>query len=242
MTTGTLSEQTLNSLNRRGIMTRMITDRFTLPPEIELSINCLAWRNTFVKLEAFELTEYDKVILMDSDMIVTQNIDHLFEQPHLSAVRASGTVTGYEDWTMPNSGFIVIAPQLHLGEKIFLSWPELAAKKRDFGDQDLIHHYFKEHWLQPDKWLLSTRYNCMVFLIDRICKELDFRLTFSSHSERSISVLHFVIKNRPWQMSRPEQGWFFIRRILKGKLNEVKATWFYVQLLKEVRQRSEGQR
>ena len=34
--------------------------------------------DVFTKLRAFELVEYSEILLLDSDLLVTQNIDHLF--------------------------------------------------------------------------------------------------------------------------------------------------------------------
>ena len=37
------------------------------------------FRDVFTKLECLDLIQYDKVILLDLDMIITKNIDHLFQ-------------------------------------------------------------------------------------------------------------------------------------------------------------------
>lgn len=43
------------------------------------------WSNTFDKLSIFELTEFDKLVFLDSDMFVRNNIDELFEKADMSA-------------------------------------------------------------------------------------------------------------------------------------------------------------
>ena len=56
-----------------------------LPPEVR-KMKFGDWEKTFFKLKMFELTQYDKICYLDSDMIVTENIDDLFDAPHMSAV------------------------------------------------------------------------------------------------------------------------------------------------------------
>lgn len=58
----------------------------------------------FSKLHAWGLTHFKKVILIDSDMVVLRNIDHLFLQPDLSAVEDPGAPGKF------NSGLMVISP------------------------------------------------------------------------------------------------------------------------------------
>lgn len=46
------------------------------------------WNRTFFKLKAMQLVEFSKIVLLDADMIVRRNIDHLFECPHMSCAFA----------------------------------------------------------------------------------------------------------------------------------------------------------
>src|SRR5690242_2106210 len=39
----------------------------------------------FTKLRAWELEEFDKVVLLDADMVVTKSLDSLFDRPELAA-------------------------------------------------------------------------------------------------------------------------------------------------------------
>ena len=46
------------------------------------------WKTTFQKLVVFSFTQYDRIVWIDADMIVTRNLDDLFEKPHMSCVRS----------------------------------------------------------------------------------------------------------------------------------------------------------
>ncbi|XP_072990261.1 UDP-glucuronate:xylan alpha-glucuronosyltransferase 2-like [Typha latifolia] len=56
----------------------------------------------YSKLRLWQLTDYDKVIFVDADIVVLRNLDHLFRFPQLSAAGDYRTVF--------NSGLLVIEP------------------------------------------------------------------------------------------------------------------------------------
>ncbi|GAB4835837.1 hypothetical protein Ancab_000753 [Ancistrocladus abbreviatus] len=56
----------------------------------------------YSKLNVWQLTEYDKLMFIDSDFIILKNIDHFFAYPQLSAV-------GNDRWIF-NSGIMIIEP------------------------------------------------------------------------------------------------------------------------------------
>ena len=56
------------------------------------------WNNTFDKFNVFDLTDYDKVVYLDSDIYVSDNIDELFEKPNMSAVVAGKSFPGNKNW------------------------------------------------------------------------------------------------------------------------------------------------
>ena len=58
----------------------------------------------FTKLRAWELTDFDRIVLLDADTLVLQNVDDLFERPGFAAA---------PDFFLPdrfNSGVMVIPP------------------------------------------------------------------------------------------------------------------------------------
>ena len=61
---------------------------------------------TFTKLHAWKLTEYHKCVFLDSDVMVLQNIDDLFDRPEISAAPDIGWPDCF------NSGVFVFVPSL----------------------------------------------------------------------------------------------------------------------------------
>ena len=66
--------------------------------------------DNFVKLRLWELTEYEKVIFLDADLVVIKNIDRLFGYPEF--VAAPNVYESLEDFHRMNSGVFVAEPSL----------------------------------------------------------------------------------------------------------------------------------
>lgn len=107
------------------------------------------WGDTFFKLEIFKQTQFEKMVFLDSDMIVLKNIDDLFEKPHMSCVAAGQEL--HKDWVDLNSGIMVIEPNETDYEQLTLMAPQIYKSFVDrgigVGDQDVIKAYFKD-WVK----------------------------------------------------------------------------------------------
>lgn len=79
MVTKEVSTSTVTLLENIGCIVYE-TDLIELPPE--LSLQTARWGPAFTKLVSWEKTEYKKLMFMDSDLLVLQNVDHLFESNH----------------------------------------------------------------------------------------------------------------------------------------------------------------
>ncbi|PVF98055.1 nucleotide-diphospho-sugar transferase [Serendipita vermifera] len=70
-------------------------------------------RDVWTKIRAFELEEYDKIVFLDSDMVVRRNMDELFDVPitrnqtaGVHACTCNPPVPGYrKDWLPENCGY-----------------------------------------------------------------------------------------------------------------------------------------
>jgi alpha-N-acetylglucosamine transferase len=64
--------------------------------------------DNFVKLRLWQLTDYNKVVFLDADTVVVQDIDRLLEYPELSA--APNLYEKLADFRRMNSGVFVATP------------------------------------------------------------------------------------------------------------------------------------
>lgn len=163
------------------------------------------WNNTLDKLYVFSLTDYDKVIFLDSDMMVVRNIDHLFDMPHMSAVVAD--VFNEPDLRQLNSGMIVIEPNKRDFEGMVNLWTSGGIKLPNAGDQDVIRAWFKD-WENHPELRLAQGYN--VFYSD--CRTL-----VKPEQVEPVYVIHYIGPRKPWQIS-VKAMWRRSRNNFLGKL------------------------
>lgn len=155
------------------------------------------WSNTFLKLRVFDMTEFEKVVFIDCDMIVLENIDHLFEKHHISAVQGGKLIFRWEDI---NSGLMVIKPNHKEFSELVSLVPTVCRKRIEanagFGDQDVISYYYKNiNKLWDEENHLDERYNAMIRCIHELCVALGYK---------NIKIIHFTGDKKPWMFSFSE--------------------------------------
>jgi alpha-N-acetylglucosamine transferase len=162
-----------------------------LPKEITENNKWLRWNGTFDKLLIFGLSQYEKLVFIDSDMLVEKNLDHLFEHPHMSAC-----FDGHYDKTNLNSGLMVVEPTANKAETTrIISFISSVIHYTQFGDQDIIRLAFPE-WKTNAELHLSEQYNLFFENAARKKKESDYDL--SDDAENPIYIIHFIGYDKPW--------------------------------------------
>lgn len=154
------------------------------------------WRDTFFKLQAAGCTEYQKVILLDSDMMVVKNIDHLFDAPSFTATICGKCI--HDDWNSLNSGLLVLEPSVELHSKLLsLIVPAIelkTAKGLQAGDQDVFHLAIPEWRNRPELFIPENYSICWGWIGDLCRKE--------RCSPRDFYVIHFTGKQKPWHFNK----------------------------------------
>lgn len=200
------------------------------------SIDVDRWRKCFEKLEVFSLVQYTKIIWLDADMLVVQNIDHLFSCAHLTGVSPYDGLPGYANQTFPNAGFWVLEPATGLAEAIFARWSAVLQREGTVNDQMLLYDYYRDRWTDPRRhWNLPNRYNAFVYLLDDLAHHNGYNLNLQQPNEHTFAVLHFVTRHRPWLMSNTELLIYVSRKVMRGKWLELKALYLYLRLLAVVK-------
>lgn len=135
-------------------------------------------RWNYSKLRIWQLTEYDKIIFIDSDLVLLKNLDHLFVYPQLSAAPNHKVLF--------NSGLMVIEPSQCMFQQmmnktdkvrsynggdqgflneIFTWWHRLPTKvnllKGFQNDEDENHEVpYAIHYLGLKPWMCYRDYDC----------------------------------------------------------------------------------
>lgn len=233
--TGKVSPTTEDKLKQYDLQVIKTTDNIVLPKEIRernINANFPHWNETLNKLFMFELTQFDKIIYLDSDMIVLENIDELFSKPHMAAVVAGKKHPGHESWSKLNSGIMVIEPKQGSVNELMSVLPVVIKKKDYFGDQDILQEYYSE-WEKDPKLELDEKYNLFFSYVTYYIQKLGYKL-HSNDTEKNIAVVHFIGKNKPWM--RKKLGLKFkvksIFLLLQGKdVTDRKILTYYHEIL-----------
>jgi len=162
------------------------------------------FRDVFTKLECLNLIMYDKIILLDLDMIVTQNIDHLFQlHPPAACLKRSNVEYGQIiprekicDSSLKlvgsiNAGLMLLRPDI----------TELDDIKNDIIKNDRLMNlkYPEQDYLSLrycGKWTSITfNYNYQFGLTARV-KQLKYTLD-------DIHVIHYSSSFKPWNQLDP---------------------------------------
>src|ERR1044072_680334 len=95
----------------------------------------------YSKLRIWQLTMYDKIIFIDSDLLILKNIDHLFAYPQLSAAPNEDVIF--------NSGLTVVEPSQCMFE--YMMNKTLKVKPYNGGDQGFVNEVFTWWHRLPSK-------------------------------------------------------------------------------------------
>lgn len=164
-------------------------------------INSNFANNCFMKFNLWKMEiEYDKIIYLDSDMLVVRNIDHLFKLKEQFAAcpayvqeinsRTRKLVSSGYSKKLFNAGFLVLEPN-------YSTFVELLEKKDTFvnlqdpSDQGLLNIHFENKWCRLPSCYNATRRAFMVAPDEWEAMEND------------LAVIHYTIQ-KPWLESVPK--------------------------------------
>lgn len=167
----------------------------TLPDELTRNNKWVRWNGTFDKLLVFGLEEYDKLVFIDSDMLVLKNLDHLFDCPHLSACCDGQYCKGDL-----NSGLMVIEPTKDEMEMSrILSCISAVVHNPQFGDQDIIRLAYPQ-WKTCQELHLPEQYN--LFFENAARKKKESGYDIADNADMPIYIIHFIGYDKPWYTGR----------------------------------------
>lgn len=176
----------------------------------DMRVNSLAWASnwnyTFDKLYMWGLTQFEKIVFIDADMIVTANIDHLFEKKAFSAALAGALFPTGKEIRILNSGLLVVEPDtkilcqmLEISKTLI---PEMKEKGLPVGDQDIINAYMPD-WFEHKDLILDDSYNLYAHYLQ--CYIRHHNYSFNHESRKRIHIVHYVGVEKPWMVNTPIQ-------------------------------------
>lgn len=182
------------------------------------------WNNTFFKIAVTSLVEFDKIVFLDSDMLILNNIDELFLKSNLSAVVAGKTF--HPEWVELNSGLMVIEPELSmydkLVEEIDNTIEERNQKGLPCGDQDVFARAFPE-WKNNEELHLDEKYNSFFSYLNAYFKKKIYK------RKKDVSIVHFVGTCKPWEYNFKRKVFILVSSL---KNLNFKTLWYYKKYIK----------
>lgn len=187
-------------LIQEGIKTIRLTSQIDTPNRISSDVPNAHWNNTFDKLQIWGLTQFEKLVFLDSDLLIINNIDSLFEQEPFSGVCAGKSYPGNEHFKGINSGVMVIVPDLKIKQELIGLIPTVSRayqkQNRNMGDQDIIQWYLTEQWDNTPSLQLDEGYNVFADFLSYYIRNLGY--SWNVEGNKIIYVIHFIGKTKPW--------------------------------------------
>lgn len=154
----------------------------------------------FTKLNLFNLTEYDKVLMLDVDIFIVHNVDHLFELPtpaahfrnkkldHASKIDSDLiTLKDNRIYGGVNAGTMLLKPDTNEFNEII----------------EEIKNPLKFKLLGPEQDYLSYRYREEIYHLDfaYCCKfDIDREMKWYNYSIHDIYILQYSWIFKPWDL------------------------------------------
>jgi glycogenin glucosyltransferase len=143
------------------------------------------FQSVYTKLRAWQLVEFDKVVLLDADLITLKNIDDLFERPSIAAA---------PDFFLPdrfNSGLVVLEPSTEtFGAMLEALW---GTQSYDGGDQGFLNVFYPNWYAMDVSHRLPAGYNLQSFIF----QFLHGHPTLKEALLREAKVIHYSVQ-KPW--------------------------------------------
>jgi alpha-N-acetylglucosamine transferase len=194
--TENVSGESLNLLERKKISLKRIKE---IKNPHSLGEDERGFGHTFTKLRIFELVEYDKLVYIDSDMLLCANIEALLDKPHMSAVKAGSLMTENFSWKNLNSGLMIIQPSLELAERIYDAIQVLPSA--DGSDQGFLQSFYPD-WPITQDLHVDHSYNVPIAYLESYCKNCGLSFSYVRRKlQTNIAVLHYWGKTKPWHFN-----------------------------------------
>ena len=159
------------------------------------------YKNTFDKLSIFKLTEYEKIVYLDLDLLILENIDDLFCY--------NGIAMAYDNpfTNLHNSGVMVIEPDMNDYKGLIKIMMEKMKNQEQLGDQNIINEYFEVIKTLPQSYNLMRQIRNETNSIEStIWKEKMKAYQIAIYDQiEDKKILHYINYLKPFNIDYPYQ-------------------------------------
>lgn len=159
------------------------------------------WNYTFDKFNVFLLNEYEKVVCLDLDLLILENLDFLFDYETPAMVIDNPS---FKDRF--NSGVMVITPNKETFNRLVEMKDKESLENRVIGDQNIFNDYYLGNGIIHR---IPDRYNVLRTIKTEMVKYYNVKTKAEEERYKVIknaivdnpAVLHYVGKNKPFNIS-----------------------------------------
>ncbi|KAH7931120.1 glycosyltransferase family 8 protein [Leucogyrophana mollusca] len=232
MVTPSLPQEAKDVLNRKGISMKEVSS--LQPPEglHNLSSHDARFTDTWTKLRSFGLAEYDRIVLLDADMIVMRNMDELMDldlpknwiaAAHVCACNPRKLKHYPPDWVPANCAYTPLEhpscltsppvitessprPYTQLNSGLVVLDPS-----KELGEA-VVNHLFTSPsvstWSFPDQDLLSDLFKGKWKPLPWCYNALKTLMVIHKPlwRDEEIRCLHYILADKPWQARVGPEG------------------------------------
>lgn len=175
----TITEETRNTLTKHNI-------KYVEFPSVPYNVSfSYQWNYTFDKFNVFLLSDYDKVVCLDADLLILENLDFLFDYETPAMVIDNPSFTDRY-----NSGVMVITPNKETFDILVKMKDAESVHERVIGDQNILNDYYLANGTINR---IPDRYNVLRTIIEEKVMYLDIET--NQEEERNKVVLNAVVEN-----------------------------------------------
>lgn len=161
-----------------------------------------AWNYTFDKFNVFLLEEYDKIVCLDLDLLILENLDFLFEYETPAMVIDNPTYTDRY-----NSGVMVITPNKETFNALNELKEKESIKNKVLGDQDILNDYYLAtstiHRIPDEYNVLRRITNEVVKYYNPFTEQEEDRYKVVEHAVvDEPAVIHYIAEHKPFSIDR----------------------------------------
>ena len=179
----------VSTLVRKKIEQLDVSVRIVEPiPNPNASSHVEGWINSgYTKLHVWNLIEFKKIVYIDADTLVLENVDELFERPCPAAAPDTFPPDRF------NAGVMVVRPDETTFKDMMSKTSEL--KSYDTGDTGFLNAYFENWYRKSEGHRLPFGYNALRTM---------FWLTAPKtrgywDAVKPLKIIHYCSSPKPWE-------------------------------------------
>ena len=181
------------------------------------------FKNTFDKLSVFKLTEYEKIVYLDLDLLILENIDNLF------CYNGLAMAYDYPFTSLHNSGVMVIEPNLNDYQSLIDLTMEKMKQQEQLGDQNIINEYFKKINTLPQSYNLMRRIDNEIInsRLEIIEENMNIHPVKIHGELDDKKILHYIITPKPFQINHLyQEKYSYLYTYYMSLVDEKKKTFY----------------